>query len=74
VGGDKRYEHVKGRLRAMGEGTVQQVHDAMDQPNPYSLREVENVLDELVGSEPNDYEKAGDKYRWKKSYRFSVGT
>ena len=70
---DKRYEHVKSRLQAMGEGTSQQVHDAMEKPNPYSVREVENVLDELVQKEPDEFEKAGKVYRWKKFYRFRVG-
>jgi hypothetical protein len=31
----------------MGEGTAQLVYHAM-QPTPYSVREVENTLDELV--------------------------
>jgi len=42
-------------------------------PNPYSVREVENALDELVQKEPNEFEKAGEVYRWKKFYRFRVG-
>jgi len=43
----KRYETVKSRLRAMGQGTAQQVHDAIE-PSPYSVREVENTLDEMA--------------------------
>jgi hypothetical protein len=69
--GDKRYADVKSRLKAMGEGTGQQVHDAMT--DQYAVREVENVLDELVKNEPNEFEKAGELYRWKKSYRFRMG-
>src|SRR5882762_472265 len=37
-----RYEAIKSRLRAMGEGTAQQVHDSME-PSPYSVREVERT-------------------------------
>ncbi len=70
---DKRYQDVKSRLQAMGEGTGQQVHDAMEKPNPYSVREVENVLDELLQKEPNEFEKTGEVYRWKKFYRFRMG-
>src|SRR5258706_13397487 len=40
-----RYEAVKSRLRAMVEGTAQQVHGAME-PSPYSVREVTSTLDE----------------------------
>ena len=68
---DKRYADVKSRLLAMGEGTGQQVHDAM--ADQYAVREVENVLDELVQSEPDEFEKAGEVYRWRKSYRFRMG-
>jgi hypothetical protein len=32
----RRYETVKSRLRALGEGTAQEVHASMDEPNPYS--------------------------------------
>lgn len=71
VANDKRYAHVKSRLKAMGEGTGQQVHDAM--ANQYAVREVENVLEELVQNEPDEFEKAGELYRWKKSYRFRMG-
>ena len=69
--GDQRYAHVKSRLKAMGEGTGQQVHDAM--ANQYAVREVENVLDELLQKEPNEFEKTGEVYRWKKFYRFRMG-
>jgi hypothetical protein len=64
-----RYESVKSRLRAMGEGTAQQVHESIE-PNPYSVREVENTLDEMALAEQGEFEKAGDVYRWKKHYRF----
>jgi hypothetical protein len=64
-----RYETVKSRLKAMGEGTAQQVHDALD-PTPYSAREVENTLDELVLHEKQEFEKVGSVYRWTKHYRF----
>ena len=67
-----RYETVKSRLRAMGEGTAQQVHDAME-PSPYSVREVENTLDELALAEQDEFEKNRDVYRWKKQYRFRTG-
>jgi hypothetical protein len=73
VANDKRYAHVRSRLQGIGEGTGQQVHDAMEKPNPYSQREVENVLDELVQKEPEEFEKVGEVYRWKKSYRFRMG-
>lgn len=42
-----RYETLKSRLKAMGQGTAQQVHDAIE-PSPYSVREVENTLDEMA--------------------------
>lgn len=64
-----RYEAVKSRLRAMGEGTAQQVHDSME-PTPYSVREVENTLDEMVIHEREDFERVGTVYRWKKHYKF----
>jgi hypothetical protein len=67
-----RYESVKSRLRAMGEATAQQVHDAME-PTPYSVREVENTLDEMALAEQDEFEKVADLYRWKKSYRFRMG-
>ena len=67
-----RYETVKSRLRVMGEGTAQQVHDSME-PTPYSVREVENTLDEMALAEQDDFEKNGDVYRWKKHYRFRAG-
>jgi hypothetical protein len=73
VANDKRYAHVRSRLQGIGEGTGQQVHDAMEKPNPYPQREVENVLDELVQKEPDEFEKVGEVYRWKKSYRFRMG-
>jgi hypothetical protein len=66
-----RYETVKSRLRAMGEGTAQQVHTSME-PSPYSVREVENTLDEMALAEQDEFEKAGDLYRWK-HYRFGMG-
>lgn len=71
IANDKRYAHVRSRLQGIGEGTGQQVHDAMD--DLYSVREVENVLDELVQKEPDEFEKVGEVYRWKKSYRFRMG-
>ena len=64
---DKRYAHVRSRLQAIGQGTGQQVHDAME--DQYPVRQVENVLDELVQKEPEEFEKTGDIYRWKKSFR-----
>ena len=64
-----RYETVKSRLRALGEGTAQQVHDSME-PGSYSVREVENTLDEMVIHERDEFEKSGSAYRWKKHYRF----
>ena len=66
-----RYDTVKSRLRAMGEGTAQQVHDALD-PTPYSVREVENTLDEMILAERDEFERVGRVYRWKKSYRFRM--
>ncbi len=70
---DRRYAHVRSRLQGIVEGTGRQVHNAMEKPNPYSVREVENVLDELVQNEPDEFGKAGEVYRWKKSYRFRMG-
>jgi hypothetical protein len=64
-----RYETVKSRLRAMVEGTAQQVHDSMD-PSPYSVREVESTLGEIALAEQDEFEKVGDVYRWKEHYRF----
>lgn len=64
-----RYESVKSRLRAMVEGTAQQLHASME-PTPYSVREVENTLDEMALAERDEFERAGDVYRWKKHYRF----
>jgi hypothetical protein len=49
----------------MGEGTAQQVHDSME-PSPYSVREVESTLDEIVVHEKERFEKVGNAYRWKK--------
>jgi hypothetical protein len=60
-----RYETVKSRLRAMGEGTAQHVHGSME-PTPYSVREVESTLDEIVLHEKEGFEKLDDSYRWKK--------
>jgi len=68
----RRYETVKSRLRAMAEGTAQQVHDSME-PTPYSVREVENTLDETALAEQDEFEKVGGVYRWKKHYRFRIG-
>ena len=68
----KRYETVKHRLRAMGEGTARQVHESME-PTPYSIREVENTLDEMALAEQDEFEKMDDLYRWKKHYRFRSG-
>jgi hypothetical protein len=45
------------------------VRDALD-PTPYSMREVENTLDELVVHEKKDFEKIGAVYQWTKHYRF----
>ena len=70
---DKLYARVRSRLQAIVEGTARQVHDAMEKPNPYSVREVENALDELVQNEPDEFGKAGEVYGWKKSYRFRRG-
>ena len=56
-----RYETVKSRLKAMGQGTAQQVHDAIE-PSPYSVREVENTLDEMALAEQDEFEKVGDVY------------
>lgn len=56
----------------MGEGTAQQVHDSM-QPTPYSVREVENTLDELVLHEKQEFEKVGDVYRGKKHHHLRKG-
>ena len=67
-----RYETVKSRLRIMVQGTAQQVLDAMD-PTPYSLREVESTLDEMVVAERDEFEKLDAVYRWKKHYRFRTG-
>ena len=39
---------------------------------PYSVREVENTLDEMALPERHDFQKAGDVYRWKKHYRFRI--
>ena len=68
-----RYETVKSRLRAMGEGMAPQVHASME-PTPYSVREVENTLDEMALAEQDEFERAGELYRWKKHYRFRTGT
>jgi hypothetical protein len=68
-----RYETVKHRLRTMGEGTAQQVHGSMDEPNAYSVREVENTLDEMALAEQDEFGKVDDVYRWKKHYRFRMG-
>src|SRR5260370_34165950 len=67
----RRYETVKSRLRAMGQGTAQQVHDAIE-PSPYSVREVDNTLDELALAEQDEFEKVGEVYRWKKQYRYGL--
>ena len=67
-----RYETAKSRLRAMGEGTAQQVHDSMD-PSPYSLREVQSTLDEMVLAEQDEFERVRDVYRWKNTDRFRMG-
>jgi site-specific recombinase XerD len=58
-----RYEAVKHRLRAMGEGTAQQVRNSME-PTPYSVREVENTLDEMALAEQDEFQKVGEMYRW----------
>lgn len=67
-----RYETVKSRLRAMGQGTAQQVHDAIE-PSPYSVREVENTLDEMMLAEQDEFERVDAVYRWKKHFRFGTG-
>ena len=67
----RRYETVKSRLRAMGQGTAQQVHGAIE-PSLYSVREVENTLDEMALTEQDEFERVGDVYRWKKHYRFRM--
>lgn len=67
-----RYETVKSRLRAMGQGTAQQVHDAIA-PTPYSVCEIENTLAEMALAEQDEFEKVDDVYRWKKHYRFRAG-
>lgn len=41
-------------MRAMGEGTAQQVYDSME-PSPYSVREVENTLDEMALAEHDEF-------------------
>jgi hypothetical protein len=43
-----RYETVKSRLRTMGEGTAQQVHDALE-PTPYSVPEVKERVRYIAG-------------------------
>lgn len=68
-----RYETVKSRLRAMGQGTAREVHGSMNEPNAYSVREVESTLDEIVLHEKEEFEKGDEVYRWKKSHRFGVG-
>ena len=60
-----RYESVKSRLRAMGEGTAQQIHESLE-PSPYSVREVESTLAEIVLHEKHDFEKVAELYRWKR--------
>jgi len=67
-----RYEAVRSRLRAMGEGTAHQVHNSME-PTPYSVREVQSTLDEMVLAEQDEFGKVGNVYRWKKHYRFRMG-
>jgi hypothetical protein len=66
-----RYETVKSRLRAMAQGTAKQVLAAME-PTPYSLREVESTLDEMVLAEREEFEKLDAIYRWRKHHRFRV--
>jgi hypothetical protein len=67
----RRYEAVKSRLKAMGEGTAQQVHDLLgEEAGAYSVREVENTLDELVLNEKEEFKKVGTAYRWTEHYRF----
>jgi hypothetical protein len=43
------------------------------EPTPYSVREVENTLDEMALAEQDEFGKIDDVYRWKKHYRFRVG-
>jgi len=49
------------------------VHAAIE-PSPYSVRELENTLDEMALAEQDEFEKVGDVYRWTKRYRFGAGT
>lgn len=72
---DALYKHVKERVKAMGEGTAQQVLDAMnsENPTPYSTKEVETQLGCLVEREPQEFSKVGFVYRWTKQYRFRIG-
>ena len=56
----------------MGQGTAEQVHDPIE-PSPYSVREVENTLDEMMLAEQDEFGKVDAVYRWKKHYRFRVG-
>jgi hypothetical protein len=67
-----RYESVKSRLKAVAQATAQEVHAAMD-PSPYSIRGVENTLDEMALAEQDEFEKGADVYRWKKHHRFRTG-
>ena len=68
----RRYDLAKSRLKAMGEGTAQQVHESMNEESQRacSIRDVENTLDELVINEKEEFTKTGDVYRWTKHYRF----
>jgi hypothetical protein len=43
--------------RNNGSGRAQQVHDAI-KPSPYSVREVENTLDEMALAEQDESEKS----------------
>jgi hypothetical protein len=40
------------------------------EPTPYSVREVQNTLDEMALAEQDEFERVGNVYRWKKHYRF----
>jgi hypothetical protein len=55
----------------MGQGMAQQAREALE-PSPYSIREVENTLDEMALAERDEFEKIDGVHRWKKHYRFRM--
>lgn len=65
---DKRYQHIKEKLKAVGEGT-KEVHAAL-QPIPIGHARSQLLAENMLQSEPSEFEKVGDKYRRTKSYRF----